>query len=212
MHRYHSPDDLARAVRQLVKQDNRFASILKMHGMPSLRQGETGLAGLLMIVTEQFLSLQAASAIWSKIASALSPIGADRLLATSHEDLLALGLSNAKAKSFHGIARAVADNQLNFETLNALSDNEVRQKLLALPGVGPWTADIYLLSNLQRCDAWPVGDLALQYAAQNLLGLNDRPDPKQMTLLAEAWRPHRAAAARLLWSHYRGMKGLKQAV
>jgi DNA-3-methyladenine glycosylase II len=117
-------------------------------------------------------------------------------------------LSGAKARTFHAAA-ATFDGfpQVEFE---ALSDQEAFARLTHIPGIGPWTAQVYLLSVLRRPDAWPAGDLALQVAAQNLFGLTKRPDSKTMLRLAEPWRPFRAAAARLLWSHYRGLKGMNQ--
>jgi len=88
----------------------------------------------------------------------------------------------------------------------------VIRALIALPGIGPWTADIYALSCLGRADAWPTGDLALQASAADLFGLVKRPDSRAMLTLAEAWRPWRSVAARLLWAHYRSLKGLPQTV
>lgn len=161
-----------------------------------------------MIVTEQFLSLAAAAAIWSRIERDMKGVTARKIVNRSDEALQALGLSRAKVRTF----RAVAAARLDFDALHTSNNETVHKTLCALPGIGPWTADIYLLSALQRRDAWPAGDLALQESTRHLLALPTRPTPKQMTALAEAWRPHRAAAARLLWSHYRGLKGLEQAV
>jgi DNA-3-methyladenine glycosylase II len=124
---------------------------------------------------------------------------------------VALGLSRAKAKSFHGLAHAVASGVLDFETLEAMDDVTAHKTLVALPGIGPWTADIYLLSVLQRPDAWPWGDVALQAAAQNLFDLQERPDKMAMLALGQKFQPYRAVAARLLWAHYRGMKQMSQA-
>jgi DNA-3-methyladenine glycosylase II len=207
MQSYRSPDDLATAVAALCADEPRFAPVLAVHGVPSLRAGKATLDGLLMIVTEQFLSLSAAAAIWNRIEADMKTVTAQKILNRSDEALKTLGLSAAKVKTF----KAVAQAKLDFAALALCDDATVHKTLCALPGIGPWTADIYLLSSLQRCDAWPVGDLALQAAAGDLLGLPSRPSPKEMEVLAEQWRPHRAAAARLLWSHYRSLKGLKQA-
>jgi DNA-3-methyladenine glycosylase II len=122
-----------------------------------------------------------------------------------------LGLSGAKARCFIACARAAAKGEIDFVRLHKLSDADAIAALTALPGIGPWTADIYLLSNMGRADSWPCGDLALQAAAHDLLGLPARPDAKDMLQIAENWRPWRAVAARLLWSHYRGLRGMKQA-
>ncbi len=202
---------IADAVDHLCRAEKRFRPIVDAHGLPSLRRGEEGLAGLLMIVTEQFLSLAAAHAIWLRLEAHLSPLSAESVLAASDADLLALGLSNAKVKSFKGIARAFAENPYLCETLHRHPDEEARKALLDLPGIGPWSADIYLLSSMLRPDVFPAGDLALQAAAQNLFRLRARPDPKRLQELSRKWQPWRAVAARLLWSHYRGLKQIPQA-
>jgi DNA-3-methyladenine glycosylase II len=212
MQSYRTPQDLEKAIAWLIRVEPRFADVHRAHGTPSLRSSSAGLDGLLMIVTEQFLSLAAARAIWTRIVSVIEPLTAAQLATRSHADLLGLGLSNAKVRTFLAAAEAVRIGRLDFDRLVTCDNADVHKVLCALPGVGPWTADIYLLSCLARTDAWPVGDLALQAAVQNLFDLRQRPSPKEMLKLAEAWRPHRAAAARLLWAHYRSVKGLGQAV
>jgi DNA-3-methyladenine glycosylase II len=203
--------DLEKSVIELCGVEPRFQSILDLHGLPSLRASPQGLEGLLMIVTEQFLSLQAAAAIWARVRERIKPFDAETISNLSVEELLSLGLSRAKAKTFHETARRVLNDELDFTLLEKHDAENVALQLCALPGVGPWTADIYLLSVMGAADTWPVGDLALRIAVHDFLNLNDRPEIKDMSRHAEAWRPHRAVAARLLWSHYRGLKGLKQA-
>jgi DNA-3-methyladenine glycosylase II len=122
--------------------------------------------------------------------------------------LQALGLSGAKARCFLAAAAA----QLDFDLLHRQSDEQIMAELTRISGIGPWTADIYLLTAAGRSDAWPTGDLALQIAAADLFNLPGRPDLKCMTALAAPWRPYRSAAARLLWSHYRFLKGMPQQV
>jgi DNA-3-methyladenine glycosylase II len=202
---------IANAVDDLCRAEQRFRPIIDTHGMPSLRRGEEGLGGLLMIVTEQFLSLAAAHAIWLRLETHLSPLTAERVLAASDADLLALGLSNAKVKSFKGIATAFAENPHLCTVLHRHPDEEARKALLALPGIGPWSADIYLLSSMLRPDVFPAGDLALQAAAHHLFRLRARPDARKLHQLSRRWQPWRAVAARLLWSHYRGLKQIPQA-
>lgn len=164
-----------------------------------------------MIVTEQFLSLAAARAIWLRLAGALQPFDADRILSCSQEELVKLGLSRAKAKSFHGLAQAARQGHFHHDHLAACDDETARKLLVALPGVGPWTADIYLLTACLRADVWPWGDVALQAAAHDLFKFKARPGKAEMLELGESFRPYRAVAARLLWSHYRGLKSMKQA-
>jgi DNA-3-methyladenine glycosylase II len=201
---------LAKAVDILCAVEPRFVTVVDRHGLPSLRPMTTGLEGLLLVVTEQFLSLQAAAAIWQRLRKALDPFEPEIILTFSENDLMALGLSRAKARSFRGVAAAVQAGSLDFGALELLDDAAAQRALLSLPGVGPWTANIYLLAALQRPDVWPWGDLALQVAAQDLFGLAARPGRQAMVELAAPFAPWRAVAARLLWSHYRGLKGIGQ--
>ncbi len=202
---------LAEAVARLCAREPRLKAIVLQHGLPSLRQSSGGLEGLLQIVTEQFLSLAAAAAIWKRLKAGLQPFNAETILACPTPELLALGLSQAKVRSFHGIAGLVQSRDFVPEQLPLLSDSEARSRLLALPGVGPWTADIYLLSVLLRADVWPWGDVALQVAAQDLFKLEARPAKPVMIAIGGNFHPYRAVLARLLWSHYRGLKRLQQA-
>jgi DNA-3-methyladenine glycosylase II len=202
---------IANAVDDLCRAEKRFRPIVDAHGLPSLRRSEEGLSALLMIVTEQFLSLAAAKAIWLRLEAHLSPLTAESVLAATDADLLALGLSNAKVKSFRGIATAFAANPQLCATLHHHPDEEARKALLSLPGIGPWSADIYLLSSMLRPDVFPAGDLALQAAAHHLFHLRARPDARKLHELSTKWQPWRAVAARLLWSYYRGLKQIPQA-
>ena len=202
---------LAKAVRSLCRKEGRFSSVVKQHGLPSLRASPGGLEAVLQMVTEQFLSLAAAAAIWKRLHVRLQPHHPAIILACPQEELVALGLSRAKAKSFHGLAAAVASGAMDFTALESMDDGTAHKALVALPGIGPWTADIYLLSVLLRPDAWPWGDVALQAAAQHLFDLPERPGKAAMLEWGERFRPHRAVAARLLWAHYRGMKQMSQA-
>jgi DNA-3-methyladenine glycosylase II len=201
---------LEQAVKKLCRSHREFKAVVKQNGVPSLRASAGDLPGLLQMVTEQFLSLAAAAAIWKRVYEKLSPCDVESVLACSQDDLLALGLSRAKAKSFHGIAEAVKSGGFSFAGLSEMDDAAAHKALVALPGIGPWTADIYLLSVLLRSDAWPWGDVALQAAAQNLFALPNRPSKSEMIALGEAFRPYRAVAARLLWAHYRSLKNMSQ--
>lgn len=198
-------------IENLIRIEPRFARVVETHGIPVLRTADASLETLLQIVTEQFLSLKAAAAIWKRLALHLSPFDPDHILSHDEDRLLALGLSRAKARSFHGLAKAVKSGELEFVSLSNLNGEEAHKTLCKLPGIGPWSAAIYCLGALADSDAWPAGDLALQVAAQDLLQLPERPNHKQMVEIAETWRPHRAVAARLLWAHYREVKGLAQA-
>src|SRR5436189_256145 len=117
-----------------------------------------------------------------------------------------VGLSGAKIKTLKAIAKAVDSGEIDLKSLADMPADDAHKALVALHGIGPWTADIYLLSCIGHADAWPAGDLALQEAARLAFGLRKRPTTKEMGPFAERWRPYRAVAARLLWSYYRAVK------
>jgi len=207
-----SEADLAEGLAHLVAREPRFGAIVQRLGTPALRRAPAGLPGLLRIVTEQMLSLKAADAIWRRIERELHPLDPPSIIRRRHATLMKLGLSGAKARTFKALARAVADGHLPIDALDRHHDDEASVQLQAIPGIGSWTADIYLLSCLGRTDIWPAADLALQAAAAHAFDLPTRPAPKVMEVLAEPWRPWRAVAARLLWAHYRAIKGIPQVV
>ena len=204
--------DIEAALTSLVGLEPAFAAVIAAHGSPPLRRANPGLDGLLRIITDQLISRQAGIAIWRRIEARLSPFDPQTIARQRKANLMKLGLSGAKARSFKAVAAAVSNGTLDFTALANLSDAEALKALTALDGVGPWTAEIFLLTAMGRADAWPAGDLALQVAAQHLFNLDDRPNHKTLTQMAEGWRPWRAVAARLLWSHYRGLKGISQTV
>jgi DNA-3-methyladenine glycosylase II len=153
------------------------------------------------------LSTASAGAIWGRLAAAFDPMEPEAILKARAPRLARIGLSRPKIKALKEIARAVQRGQLPLATLAEVGADEAHATLTAVHGIGPWTADIYLLSCLGHADAWPAGDLALQEAARLAFGLKARPSTKEMGPLAEPWRPLRAVAARVLWTYYRAVKG-----
>lgn len=202
--------DLAEAVSALAAAEPRFAAIVGATGLPPLRRRTDGLAGLLRIIADQQISLASAAAIWGRFEAAFAPFDPGQLAAAGDEALRACGLSAAKIRTFRALAAAAAVRTLDFSRLESLSDDEVARELTAISGIGPWTAEIYLLTCLGRPDVWPTGDLALRLATASAFELADRPSPAEMVRIAEPWRPWRAVAARLLWAHYRHVKGLSR--
>ena len=194
--------DLALAVKALTRQCAHMQKIHAQHGLPPLRDFNADFSGLAKIVVGQQLSIASANAIWSRVSAAIQPFEAERLFAMSDAGLANLGLSGGKIRTLNAVAGAVISGALNFARLNRRSDAVIHETLTSLHGIGPWTADIYLLFALRRTDAFAAGDLALQIAAQGLLGLDQRPTAIELVDIAERWRPFRAVAARLLWSHY----------
>lgn len=187
--------------------DPDFAPILAEHGQPPVRRRPEGFASLLHIIVEQQVSIASARAIWARLSAGLEEVTPERVRQAGSERLCALGLSRPKARYAGLLADAVADGSLDFDVLRGDDDETAIARLTAVKGIGRWTAEIYLLSALQRPDVWPAADIALMTAAQTLKNLPERPKPPQMYALAEQWRPHRAYAARLLWHYYRVLKG-----
>ena len=201
-----SQSDLEDAVHALVKQDVRLKPIFELTGMPALRQREPGFAGLAAIVCGQQFSTASAAAIWGRLTAAFDPFDPEPIRKARAERLGRLGLSAAKIKTLKNIARELAAERLNLEVLAEEDADAAHHTLTALHGIGPWTADVYLLFCLGHGDAWPAGDIAIQEAVKIGLGLQTRPTAKQMAPLAEPWRPLRGAAAHLWWSYYRVLK------
>jgi DNA-3-methyladenine glycosylase II len=203
---FNSQADLEDAVHALLRQDPRLKSVFELTGMPALRRREPGFAGLAHIVTGQQLSTASASAIWARVSAAFNPFDPEKLRKARADRLGRLGLSAAKIKTLKSIARELAAERLNLDVLANEDADVAHNTLTALHGIGPWTADVYLLFCLGHGDAWPAGDLAVQEAIKIGLGLKTRPTPKEMAPLAEPWRPLRGAAAHLWWSYYRVLK------
>ena len=207
-----SQADLDEAVTALVRQDPRLKAILARTGMPALRQREPGFAGLAAIVCGQQLSTASAAAIWGRVQAAFDPFHHDVLRKARADRLARLGLSAAKIKTLKALARELAAERLNLEVLGEEDADAAHATLTKLHGIGPWTADVYLLFCLRHGDAWPAGDLALQEAVREGLGLKVRPTAKQMVPLAEPWRPLRGAAAHLWWAYYKVLKQREGAI
>lgn len=202
----HTEADLDDALARLIAADPRFRHVLSFAGRPPLRRRTGGFAGLVSIVVSQQLSVASAAAILGRLTAALDPLDHGAVLRARADRLRRVGLSAPKIRTLKAIARAVDKGELDLAALAPLPADAAHNLLTAVHGIGPWTADIYLLACLGHSDAWPAGDLALQEAAKLFLGLKTRPTAKDMGPLAEAWRPWRAVAARLLWSYYRARK------
>jgi DNA-3-methyladenine glycosylase II len=198
--------DLEAGLRQLLQIDPRLAPVFAVAGEPSLRKRAGGFQGLARIVVSQQLSVASAAAIWNRVESAFNPFHHDTVLAARTAKFQRAGLSRPKINTFRSIARAVRDGALDLEALHEMPADEAHATLTKVKGIGPWTADIYLLFYIGHADAWPAGDLALQEAVRLAFKLRKRPDVKRMQKLAEGWRPYRGVAAYLFWSYYRAVK------
>ncbi|WP_298106539.1 DNA-3-methyladenine glycosylase 2 family protein [Bradyrhizobium sp.] len=201
-----SQADLEEAIHALLKLDPRLQPVFAVAGMPALRRREPGFVGLAHIVCGQQLSTASASAIWTRLAKAFDPFDPDALRRARADRLGRLGLSAAKIKTLKNLAREIAAERLNLDVLASEDADAAHHTLVSLHGIGPWTADVYLLFCLGHGDAWPAGDLAVQEAVKIGLGLKKRPNLKEMASIAEPWRPMRGAVAHLWWSYYRAIK------
>ena len=199
-------NDLDIALAMLGEADPRFRELIAKAGRPPLRRRPDGFPGLVATVVSQQLSTASANAIWGRLAAAFDPFEPAAIMRTRAARLARLGLSAPKIRALKEIAGAVAHGRLPLGGLAELSAENAHAALTAVHGIGPWTADIYLLSCLGHADAWPAGDLALQEAARLAFGFAARPVAKDMVSLAEPWRPLRAVAARVLWTYYRAVK------
>jgi DNA-3-methyladenine glycosylase II len=170
-------------------------------GDPPLRRDPAGFSGLARLVVGQQVSIESARAIWLRLSTVTGPVEAATIAGLSDADLQGAGLSRPKIRTLRALTRAV-DEGFDLDAIGRLDDEAVRQSLCAVSGIGPWTADVYLMFCLGRADVFAPGDLALQVAAQDLLGLAERPQPAELSDIAERWRPVRAVAARLLWAYY----------
>jgi DNA-3-methyladenine glycosylase II len=195
------------ALAALTQIEPRFGALLAEAGRPPLRRRPGGFARLAAAVVSQQLSTASAGAIWGRLAASFDPFEPQAIIRARAARLARLGLSAPKIRALKEIARAIASGKLALSGLADLAAEDAHAALTAVHGIGPWTADIYLLSCLGHADAWPSGDLALQEAARLAFGLRARPTAKEMIALAEPWRPLRAVAARVLWTYYRAVKG-----
>ncbi|MCB1485727.1 MAG: DNA-3-methyladenine glycosylase 2 family protein [Hyphomicrobiaceae bacterium] len=193
---------LEEAIAQLSRQCRIMRRVHARTGTPPLRDFPADFSGLAKIVVGQQLSASSAAAIWGRLSQAVRPFKAAKVLAMSDAELRAPGLSAGKIRTLRALADAVTAKHVVFSRLNGSPENDVISTLTQIHGVGPWTAEIYLLFALRRADAFPCGDLALQLAAQNVMKLDAKPTPPELRDISERWRPWRGAAARLLWADY----------
>jgi len=198
------PDERLRpTLEALAAADPDIAEAYGRCGLPPVRGSAPGFAGLIRMIAGQQVSVQSAAAIIARLEARVSPLTAEAFLKASDDDLKAAGFSRPKMRYGRILAEEITSGGLDIDGLEALDDDAVLAALTRVTGIGRWTAEIYLLFAMGRPDVMPAGDLALCVAAQHLKKLEARPDPKTMAALAEAWRPHRSAAARFLWHLYR---------
>jgi DNA-3-methyladenine glycosylase II len=193
---------LLRGTRALAAVDADLAGIVERHGPPPLWGREPGFETLVRIILEQQISLASAEAALARLVRATGAIEPGAIAAAGEEALRAAGQTRQKSRYLVGLARDVLDGRLDLDAVAAADDGDARAQLMRVVGIGRWTADIYLLMALGRPDVWPSGDLALAGSMRRAKGLPALPTLLEQETIAEAWRPWRAVAARLLWHAY----------
>jgi len=191
----------------LAAEDPAIGAVVEAYGVPEFWQRPATFATLVLLVVEQQVSLASAKAVFDRLMAALGAVTPETILAADLDLLGQVGLTRQKQRYVRLLAEAVAEGRLDLTRLATLPDSEARDQLLALTGIGPWTADCYLLAALCRPDSWPVGDRALQVGVGEVLGHTDIPTSIELEGLGDRWRPVRAVAARLVWHAYLTRRG-----
>jgi DNA-3-methyladenine glycosylase II len=193
---------LLKCVSYLCEIDSDLWWIVSQFGNPPLWAREPGFPTLIHIILEQQVSLASAKAAFIKLVQAAEVLTPKRFLEFSDQELREFGFSRQKALYGRVLSKAIIKGDLDLEGLENMDDIAARSALIQIKGIGPWTADIYLLMALLRPDIWPAGDLALAKAVQKIKGISKKPTPEEWTEIAEPWKPFRAVAARILWHYY----------
>lgn len=193
---------LERGITYLSEIDPALKQIVNKYGNPPMWSREQGFSTLIHIILEQQVSLASAKAAFIKLNDAAGELTPKRFLEFTDAELRSFGFSRQKAKYGRALSESILKGELNLEELEKDSDETVRKKLINIKGIGPWTANIYLLMALLRPDIWPPGDIALEKAAQKICNLPEKPNAEELSKRAEDWKPWRAVAARIIWHYY----------
>lgn len=193
---------LNESVIYLADHDNDLARLLEADGVPPLWARKACFATLIHIILEQQVSLASALAMYRRLVDNLVPFTPKRFLEVGSSYLRSLGVTRQKAAYCINVAEAILEGGLDLKALSRMDDPAVFDTLTRIKGIGPWTADIYLLMALRRPDVWPSGDIALMNTVRKVKALDMSPSPSTLSTIAEAWRPFRSVAARMLWHHY----------
>ena len=207
MRRIETEADIAEGLQALARLDPRLEPVIAEAGEIPLRRSESGFAAMVSIIAAQQISRASADAILARFTRLVDPLDAATVLTCGEEAFRQAGMSRPKQATLMTLARAIVEGELDLDTLTDLSAEEARERLTAIRGIGPWTADVYLLIAAGHADVFPAGDVALQGAVADALGLDGRPTIRELTAMAESWSPWRSVAARLFWAHWRKWRG-----
>ncbi len=195
-------DNFHSLCNKLAKKDKHFKAIIKTNGYPPLWNRTPSFATLINIILEQQVSLASAKAAFIKLQEKISHITPEKFLLLSDEELKACYFSRQKIIYARNLATAIVNNELSIDELNVLADDQIRQELKKIKGIGDWTADVYLMMSLNRCDCFPTGDIALIKSIKEVKRLPADTTKEVILEIAERWRPYRTIAAFLLWHAY----------
>jgi DNA-3-methyladenine glycosylase II len=201
---YKNSNDLTTALEALAAKDKKLAAAFEEYGTPPLRKRRAGFAGLAQLLISQQVSTAAAATIHQRFETLIGEVRPENLLALSDAELSGCGLSRPKQRYLRILAEAIISGALDLPKLHKADNETIYKALVALTGIGPWTAECYLLFILRRADMFPAGDLALQQGVRIMYGLDAKPGAETLRAFAARWAPYRGAAARLLWTYYNG--------
>lgn len=197
----------ARALRELAASDAHLADAIEAYGRPPFWVREPGFATMIHMILEQQVSLASAQAAFDRLLELAKPLTPRRFLKLTDAQLRAAGFSRQKAGYGRDLANAVVSKTVDLEGVASMGDDDARTHLIAIRGIGRWTADCYLLMALRRPDVWPRGDIALHAGVGEMLGFDERPSDEEAAEIADAWAPWRAVAARVAWHAYLTRRG-----
>ena len=189
-------------VQQLTRKDPQLLRVVEKYGPPPLWDREPGFASLIKIILEQQVSLASAQATYDKLYSISNLLTPESIIALNADEIKSAGLSRQKSRYCRILAETILNGDLNLDELGEKDDSQVLEMLTSIPGIGPWTASIYLLMALRRPDVWPPGDLALLSAMKEVKELPRVPNSIEGSMIAQRWKPWRSVAARILWHFY----------
>lgn len=193
---------LIQAVGELSSTDKSLARVIECHGPPPMWGRKAGFAALVKIILEQQVSLASADAVFRRLNSAVPEVSPEHINTLCIDGMRELGFTRQKATYCDGLALCILSGEVKLDRLKRMSDVDAHNALLKIRGIGPWTANIYLLMALRRPDVWPDGDLALAESARRIKRLKERPSYERLNKMAQKWKPWRAVAARILWHAY----------
>jgi DNA-3-methyladenine glycosylase II len=194
-------------IRELVGRDPGLAMVISRYGNPPFWTHTPGFLGIVLAILSQQVSLESAQATFNRLLHITGSISPDHFLSLNAQTLKGIGFSRQKSSYIRGVALDMLAGEFNLEEVELMDDERARERLTEVRGIGPWTADTYLLFALRRRDAWPSRDLALAKAIQEIRGQITIPSWEEVDSIADHWRPWRAVAARILWHHYLNERG-----